>query len=128
MDQTFFGSTIFLDHKVFGPKIFWPGFFGPNFFSTKTTTTITITTTLLGFETIEINLVYVFISVFRKKKLLKICFSVPEIFHKYKKSISFRRSVVFLKTTPTKKTTTTTSTVNSLVCLFAKLSASYAWS
>ena len=43
----FFGHGLFLDQL----------FFGPNLFFTKTTTTKTTTTTLMGFDTIEINLV-----------------------------------------------------------------------
>ena len=42
---------LLLDQKVLGP----------NFFMTKTTITITTTTTLMGFDTIEINLVLYFL-------------------------------------------------------------------
>ena len=44
-----------LDQKVFGPNFFW----------TKTTTTITTTTTatLMGFDTIEFNLVNIIVDV-----------------------------------------------------------------
>ena len=73
----FFGPQIFWSQNVFGPKFFEPLFFrqhcfGPNFyglkffgyrfFLTKTTTAIAISTTLMGFDTIEINLVYIFFS------------------------------------------------------------------
>ena len=73
-------SIYFLDHNFFGPNfiwtqnIFWSNtfrpyvfwtwfffnqqFFGPNFFFANTTTTRTTTTTLLGFDTVEINLVW----------------------------------------------------------------------
>ena len=50
----FFGSNTFW-HKVFGLGLFFhQQFFRPKFFWQKTTTT---TSTLLGFDTIEINLV-----------------------------------------------------------------------
>ena len=52
---TFFGATTFLDLTFFEQN-----FFGPNLFLTKTTSMITITTTIImGFDTIEINLVVV---------------------------------------------------------------------
>ena len=41
--------------------LFEPQFFLSYLFLTKTTTTITTTTTLMGFDTIEINLVFHFI-------------------------------------------------------------------
>ena len=60
----FFGPKIFLDLNFFGLKISWPRFFLTKkvldlTFWTKTTT-ITTTTIEMGFDTIEINLVFYF--------------------------------------------------------------------
>ena len=62
--------NIFLDHNFFGLNSFWPeqffwiwiffnqNFFGPNIFFTKTTSMTTTTTIKMGFDTIEMNLVW----------------------------------------------------------------------
>ena len=67
LDENFFWPKILLEQTLFGLKFFGHGFFWdqnpflPNFILTKTTTTRTTTTTttitLMGFDTIKINLV-----------------------------------------------------------------------
>ena len=90
LDHNFLGPIFFLTQKFLGPNFFLPkivldqtlldlkvfghwlfldqNFFVPDFFLTKTTTIITTTTrTLMGFDTIEINLV-VSINIFDRMK------------------------------------------------------------
>ena len=61
--QLFFGSKISLAQKFFSLDFFWRNFFfdqkcfEPHFFLTKTTIITTTTTALMGFDTIESNLV-----------------------------------------------------------------------
>ena len=63
MGPNFFFTQIFLDPTLTGQKFFRHGLFsdqkvfGCNFFLTTTTITTTTTKTLMGFDTIEINLV-----------------------------------------------------------------------